>query len=161
MSDTDNAIVTLDGFLDDETVPGDNRTTTARFRLTISPTDDTIEETMLPCAVTDANLAISVLTELVPGDELRVTGYLRLPRAPDERLCLYVLTLEILTPVPEAAASEMSIERNGPYLYVFDADHTTVPVWTETGTWVGTAEDPAATAQLLSDYERRHSTGSS
>lgn len=82
MSDTDNAIVTLDGFLDDETVPGDNRTTTARFRLTISPTDDTIEETMLPCAVTDANLAISVLTELVPGDELRVTGYLRLPPPP-------------------------------------------------------------------------------
>ncbi|MFC7934512.1 hypothetical protein [Streptomyces cinereoruber] len=161
MSDTDNAIVTLDGFLDEETVPGDKRGTTARFRLTISPTDDTIDETMLPCAVTDANLAMSVLTDLVPGDELRVTGYLRLPRTPDERLCLYVLTLEILTPVPEAAASVMRIERQGPYLYVFDADHTTVPVWTENGTWVGTAEDPAAIAQLLTDYERRHSTGSS
>ncbi|MGP3632653.1 hypothetical protein ACTU45_04635 [Streptomyces sp. 24-1644] len=56
--------------------------------------------------------------------------------------------------------SEVHIERNGPYLYVFDADHTTVPVWTETGAWVGTAEDPSTITQLLADYERKQSTGS-
>ncbi|MEU4265599.1 hypothetical protein ACYCCF_30620 [Streptomyces argenteolus] len=160
MNNNESRIVSLDGFLDEETVPGDNQGTTARFRLTISPTDDTTDETMLPCAVTDANLAISVLTDLVPGDELRVTGCLRLPRTPDERLCLYVLTLEVLTPMPDQVASEMRIERNGPYLYVFDADHTTVPVWTTDGAWVGTAEDPASITQLLADYERRQSAGS-
>lgn len=160
MSDNNNAIVTLYGILDEATVPVDRRGTTARFRLTISPTDDTVDEMLLPCTVTDPNLAHTVLTGLVPGDELRVTGHLQLPRSPDERLCLYVLTLEPLTPMPDGMTSVMRIERNGQYIYAFDADRTTVPVWTESGTWVGTAEDPAGITQLLADYERRQSTGS-
>ncbi|WP_331730619.1 hypothetical protein [Streptomyces sp. NBC_01174] len=76
-------------------------------------------------------------------------------------MCLYVLTLEVLTPLPEHRTSELGVERNGSYIYVFDADHTDVPVWTENGIWVGIAENPGAIAQLLADYERRHSTGSS
>ncbi|MGP3637828.1 hypothetical protein ACTU45_31610 [Streptomyces sp. 24-1644] len=153
-------IITLDGFLDEEAVPGNAQGTTARFRLTISPTDDTVDETVLPCLTTDPALAFGVLTDLVPGDELRVTGHLQLPQSPGEPICLYVLTLEVLTPGLELVTSEVRIERNGSYLYVFDADHTTVPIWTESGAWVGTAEHPATISQLLADYERRQSTGS-
>ncbi|MEU2468578.1 hypothetical protein ABZ580_30780 [Streptomyces sp. NPDC012486] len=156
-----DSIITLDGFLDDETVPGDAQGTTARFRLTISPSDDTIDEAMLPCVITDPALAFSVLTELVPGDELRITGHLQLPQSTGQPMCLYVLTLETLTPPPAQSTSEVRIERNGPYLFVFDADHTDVPVWTETGAWVGVADDAGAITQLLTDYEHRRSAGSS
>ncbi|WP_329046635.1 hypothetical protein [Streptomyces sp. NBC_01422] len=156
-----DSIITLDGFLDEETVPGNTQGTTARFRLTISPTDETVDETMLPCLITDPALAFSALTELVPGEELRITGHLQLPQSTGQQMCLYVLTLEVLTPLPEQTTSEVHIERNGPYIYIFDADNTDVPVWTESGTWVGIAEDPGAIAPLLANYERRHSTGSS
>lgn len=116
---------------------------------------------MLPCLVTDPALAFSALTELVPGDELRITGHLQLPQSTGEPMCLYVLTLETLTPPPGQSSSEVRIERNGPCLFVFDADHTSVAIWTETGTWVGVAEDAGAITQLLADYERRQATGSS
>ncbi|MEU2462368.1 hypothetical protein ABZ604_32905 [Streptomyces sp. NPDC012473] len=155
------SIVTLYGFLDEDTVPGNTSNTTARFRLTISPSDEKVDEALLPCVITDPALAFTALTELVPGDELRLTGHLQLPQSAGQPMCLYVLTLETITPAPERTTSTVHIERNGPYVYVFDADHSSVPVWTESGKIVGVAEDPAAIAQLLADYERRPSTGSS
>ncbi|MFE1774270.1 hypothetical protein [Streptomyces sp. NPDC059008] len=74
----------LDGFLDEEAVPGDLHGATAR-RLTVSPTDERTDERtdemILPCSVADPVLAHAVLSDLQPGGQLRVTGYLRLPRA--------------------------------------------------------------------------------
>ncbi|MET9208233.1 hypothetical protein ABZW38_24190 [Streptomyces bacillaris] len=90
----DDAIA-LDGFLDEETVPGDLHGSTARFRLTVSPTDERADEMILPCTVADSVLAHAVIHDLVPGDKLRVTGYLRLPRTPDEPMWLVVTELAV------------------------------------------------------------------
>ncbi|MEU1193545.1 hypothetical protein [Streptomyces sp. NPDC005859] len=45
-------------------------------------------------------LAAIVLHDLIPGDQLRITGYLRLPRTPDEPVWLDVTTLEVLWTAP-------------------------------------------------------------
>ena len=90
---TTEALV-LDGHLDEETVPGDRHGTTARFRLIVSPTDERADEMMLPCSVADPAMAAVVLHDLAPGEPLRVTGYLRLPRTPDEPMWLVVEALE-------------------------------------------------------------------
>ncbi|MFE7614357.1 hypothetical protein [Streptomyces sp. NPDC057496] len=96
---TDTNVV-LDGFLDEETVPGDLHGTTARFRLVVSPTDERADEMVLPCTVTDPELAHAVIHDLAPGDQLRVTGYLRIPRTPDEPMWLAVTTLTVLETAP-------------------------------------------------------------
>lgn len=101
MGDTD-AIV-LDGFLDEETVPGDLHGSTARFRLTVSPTDERTDEMILPCSVADPEMAHQILHELTPGDQLRVTGYLRLPHTPDEPIWLVVTEMTLLQPAPTFA----------------------------------------------------------
>ncbi|MGW6744833.1 hypothetical protein ACWGDX_29550 [Streptomyces sp. NPDC055025] len=151
-------LIVLDGFLDEETVPGDLHGSTARFRLTASPSDERTDEMILPCTVSDPVMAHEVLHDLVPGDQLRVTGRLHLPRTPGEPMWLDVTALEVLATAPlladPAAVATAALERYGPYICVFDAETTDVPVWTETGTWVGTAEDAAAIGALLANYER-------
>ncbi|MEU9943106.1 hypothetical protein [Streptomyces lavendulae] len=159
----DDAIA-LDGFLDEETVPGDLHGSTARFRLTISPTDERTDEMILPCSVADPAMARTVIHDLTPGDKLRVTGYLRLPRTPDEPIWLVVTTLAVLEPAPQpadpAALSTAAIERYGPYVCWFDAeDSGEIPVWTEAGIWVGTAGDPDALSELIDAFEQRQATG--
>ncbi|WP_327180359.1 hypothetical protein OG599_34810 (plasmid) [Streptomyces sp. NBC_01335] len=159
----DNAIA-LDGFLDEETVPGDLHGTTARFRLIVSPTDERTDEMILPCSVTDSELAHAVIHDLVPGDTLRVTGHLRLPRTPDEPMWLAVTTLTVLETAPDlsdpAAGSTAVLERYGPYVCWFDdEDSGEVPVWTETGAWVGTAGDPSALSELIEAFEQRQAAG--
>ncbi|MFE6743865.1 hypothetical protein [Streptomyces tubercidicus] len=86
----------LDGFLDEQTVPGDTTGSTARFRLTVSPTNDGADEMVLPCSVTDPVIAAAVLHDLAPGDQLRVTGYLHLPRTRTEPMFLAVRELHVL-----------------------------------------------------------------
>ncbi|MFI6768166.1 hypothetical protein [Streptomyces sp. NPDC050355] len=73
--------IALDGFLDEEAVPGDLNGSTARFQLTVSPTDERTDDMILPCSVADPVLAHAVLSDLQPGDQLRVTNCLRLPAA--------------------------------------------------------------------------------
>ncbi|MFE4177165.1 hypothetical protein ACFRR7_34880 [Streptomyces sp. NPDC056909] len=158
----DDAIV-LDGFLDEETVPGDQHGALARFRLTISPTDERADEMILPCSVTDPVMAYTVLHELVPGDKLRVGGCLRLPRTPDEPMWLVVTTLAVLETAPlladPAALATAVLERYGPYVCWFDADTTEVEVFTETGDWVGTAPEPDGLDALLEAFEQRQAAG--
>ncbi|MFI7359445.1 hypothetical protein ACIBTP_36615 [Streptomyces avidinii] len=159
----DDAIA-LDGFLDEETVPGDLHGSTARFRLTVSPTDERTDEMILPCSVADPVMARTVIHDLVPGDKLRVTGYLRLPRTPDEPMWLVVNTRAVLETAPQlsdpAALSTAVIERYGPYVCWFDAeDSGEIPVWTEAGVWVGTAGDPDALDELIEAFEQRQAAG--
>ncbi|MFD7748000.1 hypothetical protein ACFV2V_16905 [Streptomyces sp. NPDC059698] len=92
--------IVLDGFLENATIPGDLHGSTARFRLTLSPTDERTDETVLPCTVTDPALAHAVLHDLAPGDKLRVTGHLHIPRTPDEPMRLAVTTLAVLDTAP-------------------------------------------------------------
>lgn len=159
----DAAPIALDGFLDEETVPGDLHGSTARFRLTVSPTDERTDEMILPCTVTDPELAHAAIHDLVPGDKLRVTGYLQLPRTPDEPMWLVVAALAVLETAPllsdpDAHATAV-IERYGPYLCYFDADTTVVEVFTETGQPVGTAPDPDKIGALLEAFEQRQAAG--
>jgi hypothetical protein len=155
--------IVLDGFLDEETVPGDLHGSTARFRLTVSPTDERTDEMLLPCGVDDPALAHKVLHEMVPGDQLRVTGYLRLPRTPGEPMWLVVTELELLQPAPQmsdpAVAATAVIERYGPYVCWFDADTTEVEVFTEGGKWVGAAPEPNELGELLEAFEHRQAAG--
>ncbi|WP_148591637.1 hypothetical protein [Streptomyces sp. WAC01526] len=86
----------LDGFLDEPTMPSDATGSTARFRLTVSPTTDATDDLVLPCRVTDPEMAHAVLHDLAPGDQLRVTGYLHLPCTPTESMFLTVSKLHVL-----------------------------------------------------------------
>ncbi|WP_030019321.1 hypothetical protein [Streptomyces monomycini] len=151
--------IVLDGFLEEETVPGDLHGSTVRFRLTVSPTDERTDEMTLPCAVTDPVMAAAVLHDLLPGDKLRVTGHLRLPRAPHEPMSLAVTALEVLATAPvltdSAGAFTTVLDRYGPYVCYVDADTDQVPVWTETGVWVGCADSPGDVSGLLERFEQR------
>ncbi|WP_098023729.1 hypothetical protein [Streptomyces sp. st115] len=149
----DTEPIVLDGFLEEGTVPGDLHGSTARFRLTVSPTDEMI----LPCSVADPALALAVIHDLAPGDKLRVTGHLRLPRTPDEPMWLAVSTLAVLETAPllsdPATLATAVLERYGPYVCYFDADTSEVEVFTETGEPVGTAPDPDKIGALIKDHE--------
>ncbi|MEV5620336.1 hypothetical protein [Streptomyces bacillaris] len=155
----DTEPVVLDGFLEEETVPGDLHGSTARFRIIVSPSDERTDEMVLPCGVTDPELAHAVLHDLVPGDTLRVTGHLHLPRTPGEPMWLAVITLTVLETAPldadPASVATAALERYGPYVSWFDADTDAVDVFTETGTWVGTAPAPDEIGDLLEAFEQR------
>jgi hypothetical protein len=176
--------ITLDGFLDEDTVPGDLHETTARFRLTISPTDDRTDETTLACVASDPLLAHALLHELRQGDRLRVTGYLRLPRTPDQAVRLHVHRIEVLATAPllEPAAPDPDgadpgavglaaadaavladgglIGWHGAYATYRDPEAGTARVWSPVGAWVGTAADtPAAVQALIDAHERRTAPG--
>lgn len=159
----DTEPIVLDGFLEEATVPGDLHGSTARFRITVSPTDERTDEMVLPCGITDPELAHAVLNDLVSGDKLRVTGHLCLPRTPDDPVWLAVSTLAVLETAPlltdPAAVTTAVLERYGPYACWFDADTDAVDVFTETGTWVGTAPAPDEIGDLLDVFEQRQSTG--
>src|SRR5579884_456069 len=99
MSEMSEAIV-LDGYLDEETLPGDLHGSSARFRIMANPTDERADELILPCSADDPQLAHVVIHDLQPGDLVRVTGYLRLPRTPDDLIWLQVQDLELLQPAP-------------------------------------------------------------
>jgi hypothetical protein len=155
----DDAIV-LDGFLDEETVPGDPHGATVRFRVIVSPTDERADEMVMPCTAGDPVMASAVLRDLRPGDQLRVTGYLRLPSTPDAPMWLAVTDLELLHPAPQPStgsgdAATAVLERYGPYVTYLDNDTERVPVWTETGAWVGDADNPNDITAVIDAFERR------
>ncbi|MEE1943282.1 OB-fold nucleic acid binding domain-containing protein [Streptomyces sp. TRM 70361] len=173
--------IALDGFLDEDAAPGDVHETTARFRLTVSPTDDLTDETTLACVTSDPLLARAVLHELCQGDRLRVTGYLRLPRTPDQAVRLHVHRIEVLATAPlqkppdpdpgagsagpadtEAAALPDGglLGRHGTYATYRDPGAGTARVWSPTGIWVGTTTDtPAAIQALIDAHQRRTAPG--
>lgn len=174
----DNAI-TLDGFLDEETTPGDLHGTTARFRISLSPSDEGIDEAVLPCTVSKPELAHAVLHELRRGDQLRVTGYLHLPQAPDDALWLEVRAITVLHPTllqdadedetaawallaDDGLADEQEamplIERYADYLVIHDPIGVTY-VWHTSGQPVGETEDPATITDLIDAFERRSAHG--
>ncbi|GHH55656.1 hypothetical protein [Streptomyces candidus] len=153
--------IALDGFLYEETMPGDVHESTARFRVIVSPTDERTDEMILPCSVADPALAHTVIHDLVPGDKLRVTGCLRLPRTPGEPMQFVVNALTVLQTALQLTdgAYESVLERCGTYLHYIDGDTGQVQVWTEHGSWVGWAEQPDELAALVAAFEHGQAPG--
>lgn len=161
--------------------------TRARFRLIISPTDELVDEMVLPCSVADSELSNAVLHELRPGDHIRVTGYLGLPRISGHPMWLQVLTLELLgtlplnpadddqadtgdttataagpvTPTSDTLSDVGRLERFGQYIVWSDPDLCADTVWTEAGELLGTAVYPDTCTDLIDTHLHRaqHSDG--
>ncbi|MFF8960783.1 hypothetical protein [Streptomyces sp. NPDC014894] len=111
----------------------------------------------MPCTTGDPRLAHALLTDIQPGDLLRVSGFLTLPDSADGAVRLSVDALEVLATVPLLGSTVL--DRYGPYLVVFDADTDSVPVFTETGAWVGEAADPDAISDVIDAFEHNTTTG--
>ncbi|TVL88510.1 hypothetical protein CD790_30915 [Streptomyces sp. SAJ15] len=147
--------MTIDGFLDTVPEPGDTDGT-VRFLLVSSPTDDPVDEAILPCTTGDPRIVHALLTELRSGDLLHVSGILTLPGSADGGVRLSVDALEVLATAPVRGGTVL--DRFGPYLVVLDADHDQVPIFTETGRWVGEAGDPDKIRDLIDAFERDATT---
>lgn len=182
----DNTMAVLDGYLEEDPQPGDSLALTALFRLTLSPTEDALNEAILPCTVADPHLAHEVLHNLRPGDRLRVTGAIRVPHHPGGALRLCVSAVEVLDTAPlrltdpgtvpggsPAGALPLPplppglslpddgglLERFGPYLAYTDPDTTLTSVWRADGAWVGADAYPVTAGDLIDAFERRTAAG--
>ncbi|GAB2606892.1 hypothetical protein GCM10027168_44680 [Streptomyces capparidis] len=157
--------IVLDGYLDDQTLPGDEHGTIARFQLVVSPTEDRVDELVIPCRVVDYEVAHAVLHDLVGSDLLRVTGYLQLPRTPGDGLLLHVTAIEVLEPGVDLAHTAADddlgpaelpecglIERCADYQMWHDPDTGRSSVWHTSGQWVGDTDDPRALGEMINRH---------
>ncbi|MGW1534448.1 hypothetical protein [Streptomyces aureus] len=161
----DNPAIVLDGYLDDQTLPDGPSGITTAFQLVVSPTDNRIDELVMPCQITDQALAHSVLHELGASDLLRVTGHLRLPQVPGDGLRLHVTAIAMLESgcdlasvateedlAGEALSDAGVIERYGAYQVWHDPDTGRSSAWHSTGQWVGET-DPASLGPAINAHE--------
>ncbi|MFJ5680295.1 hypothetical protein [Streptomyces sp. NPDC093097] len=164
MTTHDTIPMALDGYLDDEPIPGPRDT--ARFRLISSPTDDLSQETVLACTTGDPRIVDALFAELRPGDLLRVRGTLTLPTHAAGIVQLCVDALELLQPIPLAElaygpddqAPQLLCDRLGPYTAVRRTDTSAVQLWAPNGTWIGTATNPTQIAPLIAQWETTFGT---
>ncbi|MER7048956.1 hypothetical protein [Streptomyces jumonjinensis] len=150
-------LAVIDGYVDAIPAPG-TRWGTARFDLIRSPADpDAVApdtpDTVYACTTQDPRIADLLLSEIQPGDLLRVTGTIVQPDAPTAPAHVSVDALEVLQAAPAPVLLDLVLERWGNYAAVFDADRDAVPVFTTSGQWVGEATSPDAVAALIDTYE--------
>jgi hypothetical protein len=153
----DTTHVAVDGWVDAIPAPGPRGTAT--FDLIVRPADaDTATtdtpDTVVSCTSGAPQITHALLTDIQPGDLLRVTGMLVQPQAPGEAARLTVHGLEVLDTALIPVLNDMVLDRYGDYVVIFDADHNQVPVFTALGQWVGTAENPDTIATLIDIHER-------
>ncbi|MFK8851768.1 hypothetical protein [Streptomyces sp. Ac-502] len=147
----------VDGYVDAIPAPGTSWGT-ATFDLIHSPADaDRIApdtpDTVYACTTSDPSITDVLLSEIQPGDLLRVTGIAVQADGPAAPARLTVEALEVLEAAPAPVLYDLVLERWGGYAAVFDADRDTVPVFTVTGTWIGEAASPDAITDLIDAYE--------
>lgn len=145
--------ITIDGFLYAAPVPG-ARPDIAAFDLVSSPTDALADDVVTFCATTDPRIAAALLTEVQPGDLLRVSGIWMEAGFSGELAQLTVDTLDVLAAAPVREPQEMVLDRYGDYCVIFDADTDAVPVFTAQGQWVGLADTPDVITALIDIHER-------
>ncbi|MEU8550540.1 hypothetical protein AB0C81_26765 [Streptomyces roseoverticillatus] len=142
----------LTGYVD--AIPAPDPRGAVVFDLIHSPADaDTVApdapDTVYSCTTADPDLADVLLHEIQPGDLLRVTGTVVQPDDPGAPARITVSGLEVL----EAVLYDLALQRYGTYVFVFDADRDQVPVFTESGRWVGEATGPDAIGALIGTWE--------
>ncbi|GHE34221.1 hypothetical protein [Streptomyces capitiformicae] len=163
-----DGLIVLDGYLDDETLPDDLPDTPVRFQLVVSPTEDRIDELVMPCTVTNPELAHAVVNDLGASDLLRVTGHLQLPQVPGDGMRLQVNAIHVLEGGvdlsqvasedelgPEVLSEYGFIERYGDYQTWNDPDTCLTSVWHTSGKWVDSTDDPSALGDLIAAHEQR------
>lgn len=111
-------------------------------------------DTVFSCTSGAPQITHALLTDIQPGDLLRVTGSLVQPLVPGEAARLTVDVLEVLDTALIPVLNDMVLDRYGDYVVIFDADRDQVPVFTALGQWVGTAENPDNIATLIDIHER-------
>ncbi|MFI1726441.1 hypothetical protein [Streptomyces sp. NPDC020489] len=163
-----DTLIALDGYLDDHSLPDDDvSATTASFQLVVCPTDDRVDELVIPCLATDPDLVRAVLTDLDPQDLLRVTGYLQLPDHPGDGLRLHVYGIDVLDSgtelatvdseqdlQPDSLAPQGLLERHAAYQLWHDPDTGRSSVWHVCGTWVGATDDPSRLEDVIAAHEQ-------
>lgn len=142
----DTQPLTVDGFVHLAPAPG-TRPGTAQFELISSPTDDAEDDTVFSCTTEQPRIAAALLTEVQPGDLLRVLGTLAQPGTTGGSAQFTVDTLEVLAAAP--ARAQMVLDRYGDYVVVFTTDTDAVPVFTAQGRWVGLADTPDTISTLI------------
>jgi hypothetical protein len=150
----DTTHVAVDGYVDAVPTPGPKDTAT--FELIVSPAnaDDAAPDTpdtVLSCTTGDPSITHVLLTEVQPGDLLRVSGTAVQPEGPGEPAHLTIDALEVLT---AASPHDLVLDRYGSYCVVFDAETDDVPVFTVDGAWVGVAADPGAIRDLIDTHKQ-------
>ncbi|MFJ4834438.1 hypothetical protein ACIP79_31695 [Streptomyces sp. NPDC088747] len=148
----DTRHLAFDGYLYTHPTPGDDPGS-VRFQLVTSYTDDAADDRLWSCVTGDRDIAYALITETQPGDLLRVCGTVTRSDGSGESAQFTVKALEILATAPPRVAHSMALVRYGPYAMVFDADTESVPVFTEAGTWVGTAVSSDAINDLIDAHE--------
>jgi hypothetical protein len=144
----------VDGYVD--AVPTRGAKDAATFELIVSPADgdaaapDT-PDTVLFCTTGDPRITHALLTEVQPGDLLRVSGTAVQPESPGEPARLTIDVLEVLA---AASPHDLVLDRYGSYCVVFDAETNDVPVFTVDGAWVGVAANPGAIRDLIDTHKK-------
>ena len=155
-------LITLVGYLDDETLPDGLVEVPVRFQLVVSPTDDRIDELVIPCTVTNPELAHAVVNDVGDNDLLRVSGHLLLPSDPRDGIRLQVSAIHVVedgvdlsqaTSEAELGPAVLSecgyIERYADYQTWNDPDTCLTSVWHASGEWVDSTDDPSTLSDLI------------
>jgi hypothetical protein len=124
--------------------------------LIASPADDDgtgDTDTVFACTTGDPFITYALLTDIQPGDLLRVSGTVVQPETPGGAAQLTVDALQTLAAASLPVLNEMVLDRYGLYLCVFDVDRDQVPVFTEDGAWVGEAASPDVVGDLIDAFE--------
>ncbi|MFE5027907.1 hypothetical protein ACFRAO_32465 [Streptomyces sp. NPDC056656] len=148
--------VTIFGFIDALPIPG-SLPGTAQFTLLHSPTEEAEWEqpdTAFTCTTHSPEVTEELLTIIRMGDLVQVTGTLAPPGASDTLASVLVDAMEVLVPAPLGSCFDLILERYGPYVFAFDAGCDAVPVWTESGAWVGLADTSAHIIGLIDAWEQ-------
>ncbi|TLS45733.1 hypothetical protein FE633_13275 [Streptomyces montanus] len=161
-------LIALDGYLDDQTLPDDVSGESVRFQLVVSPTEDRVDELVMPCTVATPQLAHAVLHDLGASDVLRVSGHLQFPQEPGDVLLLQVSAIHVLDSGvdlsqvgseddlgPELLAEYGFIDRYGDYQVWHDPDTCLTSVWHAFGKWVDSTDDPSTLGDLIAEHQQR------
>ncbi|MGW0730443.1 hypothetical protein [Streptomyces mirabilis] len=164
-----HGLIVLEGYLDDRTIPEDGPGASVRFQLAVSPTDDRLDDLLIPCTVVGhPQLAHAVMHDLGISDLLRISGHLQLPQEPGDGLRLHVNAIQVLDSgvdlsragskeglEAEVLAESGRIERRGNFQMWHDPGARQSSVWHASGEWVDSTDDPNALDDLIAAHQQR------